>query len=300
MELRQLEYFVAVAEEASFTRAARRVRISQSGVSAQVRRLERELGVELFDRSTRATRLTAAGRAVLQHARATLSCAGAVQHVADELVDLVRGQMRLGMVIGCTVTPLFSALAEFHAAYPGVEVSMSEGNSDALIDAVRRAAIDIALVGVAGAPPDDLGSLTVVSEGLSALVAPGHPLAEAGRLSLAELALQRLVCMPIGTGVRSVLERGCAAAGLRPTVAIAASAAGAIADLAARGVGVGVLSASMAHEHRDRARVLAVEGIATPAVLGLVWRRDPSRAVTTFLEYARRGFGGTPGSYPAG
>jgi DNA-binding transcriptional LysR family regulator len=85
MELRQLEYFVTVAEEANFTRAARRVRISQSGVSAQIRQLERELGQELFDRSTRTARLTPAGQAALASARATLAAAANVREAVNEV-----------------------------------------------------------------------------------------------------------------------------------------------------------------------------------------------------------------------
>src|SRR5215217_7944150 len=98
MDLRQLEYFVAVAEEASFTRAAERVHISQSGVSAQVKQLERELGAELIDRTSRAATLTPAGKAALEPARAALASAGAVRRAVDEINDVIRGELVLGMV----------------------------------------------------------------------------------------------------------------------------------------------------------------------------------------------------------
>lgn len=124
MELRQLEYFVAVAEERNFTRAAERVHISQSGVSAQIRRLERELGAELFDRSARTVTLTVAGKAALAHARTALAAAGAVGQAVGEVSDLIRGRLTVGMVVGCTVTPLFEALAAFHRDHPGVELSL--------------------------------------------------------------------------------------------------------------------------------------------------------------------------------
>src|SRR6185369_14700583 len=106
MDLRQLEYFVAVAEEANFTRAADRVHITQSGVSAQIRQFERELGAELFDRSNRTIRLTSAGQAALPHARAALAAAGAVRQSIDDVNGLIRGRLTLGMITGCTVTPL--------------------------------------------------------------------------------------------------------------------------------------------------------------------------------------------------
>src|SRR5690606_37095049 len=134
MELRQLEYFVAVAEERNFTRAAERVHISQSGVSAQIRQLERELGAELFERHTRAVTLTPAGEAALGPARAALAAAAAVGQAVGEVTGLIRGRLTVGMVVGCTVTPLFDALAAFHRAHPGVEISLQEGNSDQLVE----------------------------------------------------------------------------------------------------------------------------------------------------------------------
>src|SRR4029079_4046340 len=100
MELRQLEYFVAVAEETNSTKAARRVHISQSGVSAQIRQLERDLGAELFDRSERTATLTVAGAAALEHARATLASAEAVRVAVDDVNGLVRGRLVVGMVTG--------------------------------------------------------------------------------------------------------------------------------------------------------------------------------------------------------
>src|SRR3954466_8057146 len=103
MELRQLEYFVAVAEEASFTRASERVHISQSGVSAQIRQLERELGAELFDRSGRTVALTAAGSAALPLARAAIAAAASVGRAVSEVTGLVRGRLTVGMVTGCTL-----------------------------------------------------------------------------------------------------------------------------------------------------------------------------------------------------
>src|SRR5580692_3394183 len=109
MELRQLEYFVAVAEEANFTRAAERVHISQSGVSAQIRQLENELGATLIDRSGRHSSLTQAGAAAVGHARAALASVEALRHAVDDVNGLVSGHLTVGMVTACTVAPLFNA-----------------------------------------------------------------------------------------------------------------------------------------------------------------------------------------------
>ncbi|MEU3659690.1 LysR family transcriptional regulator [Streptomyces sp. NPDC032940] len=295
MELRQLEYFVAVAEERNFTRAAERVHISQSGVSAQIRRLEQELGAELFDRSARTVTLTVAGKAALEHARAALAAAGAVGQAVGEVTDLIRGRLALGMVIGCTLTPLFDALAAFHEAHPGVELSLLEDSSDRLADGVRTGALDLALVGAAAAAPGDLETHTIISERLVVAVPPGHPLARRHRVVLRDLTDHPVICMPPGTGLRAVLDQACAGQGLRPTIALQASAGDAIADLAARGLGVAVLSASMAAAHHDRLTARTIEDLETPGVLALIWAPTPGPAVRELVAHCRKAFGGGAG-----
>jgi DNA-binding transcriptional LysR family regulator len=290
MDLRQLEYFVAVAEEANFTRAADRVHITQSGVSAQIRQFERELGADLFDRSARMVRLTPAGAAALPHARTALAAAQAIRHACDDVNGLVRGRLRLGMVTGCTVTPLFDALASFHRRHPRIEIALAEDNSDALIENVRAGTSDIALVGAAGGAPEGLESMTIISEGLVAAVPPEHPLAERESVPVRRLCAYPLICLPVGTGIRSVLDQACAAAGVKPTVALQATAPGAVADLAVRGLGVAILSASMAAGHEGLQSV-PIEEIELPAVLALVWRNGESTVLRALLPHCRRAFG---------
>ncbi|MFD5319673.1 LysR family transcriptional regulator [Streptomyces sp. NPDC127098] len=288
MELRQLEYFVAVAEERNFTRAAERVNISQSGVSAQIRQLERELGAELFDRSARAVTLTVAGKAALEPARAALAAAASVGQAVGEVTGLIRGRLTFGMVVGCTLTPLFEALAAFHRAHPGVTVSLLEDGSDRLAEGVRAGTLDVALIGAAEAAPADLGSSTLLSERLVAAVPPDHPLAGRRRLTLRLVAEHPVVCMPRGTGLRTAFDHACAARGLRPTIALQAGAADAIADLAARGLGVAVLSESMAPAYADRLTARVIEDADTPALLAMVWKHPASAATRAFLTAVHR------------
>jgi DNA-binding transcriptional LysR family regulator len=289
MELRQLEYFVAVAEERNFTRAAERVHISQSGVSAQIRQLERELGAELFERHTRAVTLTPAGEAALGPARAALAAAAAVGQAVGEVTGLIRGRLTVGMVVGCTVTPLFDALAAFHRAHPGVEISLQEGNSDQLVEYVRAGAIDLALVGTADEGPDGLGMMTIISERLVAVVPPGHPL-EGRRVTTGALASYPVICMPHGTGLRAVFDRACAASGRQPVIAFEAGAADAIADLAVRGLGVGILSESMAETYRDRLTARVIADAKEPALLALLWKDTHNPAVRELVTHCRKAF----------
>jgi DNA-binding transcriptional LysR family regulator len=290
MELRQLEYFVAVAEEANFTRAAERVHISQSGVSAQIRRLERELGAELLDRNGRGASLTAAGTAALAPARAALAAAGAVRRSVDEVTGLVRGSLTVGMVTGCTITPLFDALAAFRDAHPGVDLVLTEASSDQLLAGVRDGTVDLGLVGTAGLP-EGLRSLPIVSERLVAVVPAAHPLARRRSARLASLAGHPLISMPVGTGIRAVFDQACAAAGVQPAIALQASAPAAVADLASRGLGVGILSESMLTARTDELVGRRIEDVETPAVLALVWRELPHPALAKLVARCAQAFG---------
>jgi DNA-binding transcriptional LysR family regulator len=296
MELRQLEYFVAVAEEANFTRAAQRVHVSQSGVSAQIRQLERDLGAALIDRSGRVATLTGAGVAALPHARAALAAAAAARQAVDDVTGVVSGRVAVGMVTACTVTPLFDALAAFHLAHPGVGIALVEGNSDWLVEQVRSGAADLALIAAAGAPPRGLDALTIISEGLVAAVPPGHPLADLGTVTLAEVTGYPIVSLPAGTGVRAVFDQACAAQGRRADIALQASAPGAVADLAGRGLGVAILSQTMASGFSGLLTAVAIRDIVSPAVLALVWVPGQSPALRELLVHCRQAFAGTPAS----
>ena len=299
MELRQLEYLVAVAEEASFTRAAGRVHISQSGVSAQIRQLEHELGAALIDRSSRAARVTDAGAAALPHARAALSAAAALRQSVDEVNGLVRGRLVVGMVTACTVTGLFDALAGFRRAHPGVSLTLVEDDSAALAGRVRSGTADLALIGAAGRLPADVAALPVVTEGLAVAAPPGHPLlAGHAAVPLHCLAGYQVVCLPAGTGIRAALDEACAAQGVTLDVTLEASAPGAVADLAARGLGVAVLSESMAAAHAGRLDSLPVGGPGVTAQLALIWRQAPGPAVRELILHCHRAFAAAPEGEP--
>jgi DNA-binding transcriptional LysR family regulator len=290
VEIRQLEYFVAVAEEANFTRAAERVHISQSGVSAQIQQLERELGATLIDRSGRTATLTTAGTAALEPARAALASVIAVRQAVDEVTELVRGRLVIGMVTACTVTPLFDALAAFHVAHPGVEVTLIEDNSDQLVERVRSGAMDLALIGAGGATPPGLDALTIISERLVACVPAGHPLTTRRRVTLADVSAHPIVSLPEGTGIRTVFDQACAAKGIKPEIALQASAPAAVADLAIRGLGVAILSETTAANQDDGLRSLTIDDIRTPALLALIWTKPQSPALRELLLHSQKAF----------
>ncbi|WP_329302344.1 LysR substrate-binding domain-containing protein [Streptomyces sp. NBC_00659] len=290
MELRQLKYFLAVAEESNFTRAAERVHVSQPGISAQIRQLENSLGTTLIDRSGRSAGLTAVGEVAFHHARAVLAAVEALRHAVDEMNGLVRGRLVVGMVTACTVTPLFEALASFHLAHPGVEISLVEDDSAKLVDYVREGTVDLALIGAAGRAPEDLDGQQVISEAIVAAVPPGHPLASEDGVTLAELSAYPVICLPKGTGIRAVLDQASAARGLTPTVALQASAPGAVVHLAERGLGVAVLSESMLAQH-PQLRTVPITDADIAAVLALVSAPTKSPALRELLVHCQDSFG---------
>ncbi|WP_219465314.1 LysR family transcriptional regulator [Nonomuraea rhizosphaerae] len=289
MELRQLEYFVTVAEEAGFTRAAARLHVAQPGVSAQIRQLERELGQPLFDRSARQVRLTEVGKAVLPYARAALAAVAGARLVVDEMAGLLRGHVTMGAVTTPSVLDLPGMLAGFHRAHPAVEVTLHESDPGSLVDALRAGRLDLALAGIGDGVPQGLDAQIVVDQALAAAVAPSHELAGRRSLALAELAGRVLICQPRGTGGRSSLEAACAVAGFAPRVAFEASEPYVLAQLAAKGLGMAVLPESAA-VGQDGVRVLEITEPRVRGRMALLWRAsgESGPAARAFLRHARR------------
>ena len=294
MELRHLEYFVAVAEEASFTRAAVRLHVSQPGVSAQIRQLEHELGQPLLDRSGRTVRLTTVGSAVLPYARAILQTVEGARHAVQELTGLVRGRVSVGMVVACGAVDVPKLLAEYHRRYPAVDIALSEANSNELIQALKESRLDLALIGVAGEPPSGIESHVIADEALVAAVGRADPWASRQSITLETLQSRNLISLPKGTGLRACLDSACAVAGFRPRITLEASNPQMLAELASRGLGVAILPASVG---RLRARDLRMVTISRPTLRARVevaWRSGAplAPAARALIECARAVLGG--------
>lgn len=241
MELRQLTHFVAVAEERHFTRAAQRLHIVQSGLSASIRGLERELGTRLFTRSTRQVTLTEAGRVLLTEARRVLAAAEAARDAVAAVRGLLRGRLRIGIMQSMRGLPLAAALADLHAAHPGVELELRQAGSADLAAQVRDASLDLAFVALPRAP--DGVALTRLLDIPMVLACPaGHGLAEhAGPVALAELAGEDFVDLPAGWGTRILIDAAFSAAGLARRIPFEVGEVGFLLDLVAQRLGVAVV-----------------------------------------------------------
>jgi DNA-binding transcriptional LysR family regulator len=272
MELRQLEYFIAVVDEGGFTRAAERLRVAQPGVSAAIAKLERELGQPLLHRSGRRTEITEAGQAVLPYARAALHAVAGAQAAVDELSGVLRGRVAVGMVTACSAVELSTLLATFHREHPGVEVQLSEATSDALVDGLREGRLDLAWVALSGPAPAGVESRTLIDEPYVAAVAPEHPLATRSVLAVADLRDLPLACLPQGSGQRAAVERACAAAGFAPRVAFEGSALDTLAELAAQDIAVAILPRSVAAALGARLRPMLIDDQQLRGRVALAWR----------------------------
>jgi len=244
MELRQLEYFVAVAEVGSFTQAAHRLHIVQSGLSAAIRVLERELRTALFVRSTRRVELTQAGRALLPEAYRALAAARAGQDAVDAVQGLLRGALTVGLHpyrrTGLDVPHL---LGRFHREHPGVEVRVLQDTSIVLLDGLRQGAIDIAFVLLPDPVPEDLAVTSLAREPIVLVCAPGHPLADREAVSLSELSDQQFVVATEGAqiGEYPLFALAFSRLGVKPKINCEVRDKGLALDFVVAGLGIALL-----------------------------------------------------------
>lgn len=292
MELRQLDYFLAVAQEESFTRGAQRMHVAQPGISQQIRRLERDLGEQLFDRSNHTVRLTAAGRAFLPHAQAALAATEAGRAALAALRGLTRGQLRLGTIQGIPQVDLAGLLALFHERHPGVEVTLREEHPAPLIEHLDRGDYDAAIIGLSHPiAPDGLAIELISIEPLVLVTAPEHEFGGRRRVAVSHLRDEWFVTLTRASALRRHLEDACTAAGFPARVAVETSDVYLLGALVARGLGVTIVPRSVAAASADRypLRIIDISPAITPRCTALAWRATTphSPATRAFLSVAR-------------
>jgi DNA-binding transcriptional LysR family regulator len=291
MELRRLRYFVAVAEELSFNRAAQRLHISQPPLSNQIKRLEEELGVRLFDRSSRGVQMTDAGELLLEEARRIFvqvdQTVRTVQHVGYGEV----GHLTLGFVPSASNEVLPPILRTFRDRYPEVDLFLREMRPDRVVHQLHNKQID---VGFLYLPLEDAAlSIECVSrEPLVLALAETHPLASEPQLDLRALADEPFVLparyqrMP---GLYGQVTETCRQAGFVPNaVQKDVWLMQTIVGLVAGGIGVALVPASLRNLHRKGVVYKSVYGLSPTVELGAIWRRDDRNAVLdSFLRVVR-------------
>jgi DNA-binding transcriptional LysR family regulator len=246
MELRQLHYFVAIAEERQFTRAAARVSVAQPAISAQIRRLERELGERLFVRDPQGARLTEAGAAFLPHARAALAAAARGRDTIASLQGKLQGRLTVGFA-GPVDDRLAAAVGEFHRTHPAIAIALTNQQNEPLLAGVANAEFDAAIVGLGAQPlPPGVDARVVATEPLVLAVARDDPLATRQTIAVADLRDAAMITLVGGSGLRAVLEQACRTAGFAPRITAETGELASLVELVAAGLGVALLPRSAA------------------------------------------------------
>lgn len=285
MELHQLRYVIAVAEEGSFTRAADRLYLAQPSLSVQVRKLEQELGTRLFNRLGRGVALTSAGEAFLPHARRALFEVEQAREQVEAVLGLKLGRVALGVLpsVGSALLP--DILAAFKARYPGVDVRLLEDNVSLEFERmVHDGQLDLAVIRMP-CTLKDLSAQTLVREPMVALVPTAHRLAGRPDVSLTELVGEEFITMKPGQGLRELVVDVCARAGFEPNITVETGQLSIVRGMVRAGVGVSVLPRLAAG--RENLLLPLTEPYARRE-LGVVWRADqplptPTDAFLTML-----------------
>jgi len=289
MELRHLRTIAAVARHGSLTKAGEELYLSQSAISQQIRRLELELGFEVFRRTSRSVELTAEGRVILSCAQRVLAEVDGLQNELEELTGLLRGQLRIGGVYPTGPYDLFGMLADFRAAHPEVAVHMVEDTQDGVLAALRADELDCAFTAL---DPDALGdefAATLLWQDEYVVALPvGHTLCAGPHVTFEQLACEDLIAYRDNSALRRRLERTMGERDLEPRNAFICTEMAAVRALASKGLGLAVMPRSIAEEPGPpiELRPIGPERLTWP--VALVWRagRRQTPAGKAFLQVA--------------
>ncbi|MCA9291329.1 MAG: hydrogen peroxide-inducible genes activator [Phycisphaerales bacterium] len=277
MELRQLRYFVAVAEAGTISRAAARCGITQPSLSQQIMKLERELGVELLDRLGRGVAMTDAGRALLARARPIL---GAVREIEGSLrVDVDEGRGRLAVGAIPTMAPYLvpALVARLREEYPECEIIVREDLTQNLVEAIADHELDVAIMST---PIDhDLIDLQVVGREALLVVAPAaHPLSARGDIALADLRAQPAITLDEMHCLGRQIGDFCASRRLAGTVACRMTQIDTLLEFVRLGLGVSIVPAMVAAHDDDPGRTyLRFKRTPPTREIALAWRTGRTR-----------------------
>ncbi|MFI6655058.1 LysR substrate-binding domain-containing protein [Streptomyces sp. NPDC050523] len=290
MELRHLQHFVAVAEDQHFTRAAERLMVSQSGLSASIRALERELQTPLFVRTTRRVTLTEAGRALLSEAERILAQVRSAHEAVAAVQGVLRGTLSLGTEQCIAGVHVAGLLAAFRRRHPDVEIRLRQAGSGELAEEVAAGRLDLAFAYRTQADTDQLRSVSLTGEPMTVLCHPSHPLATGGAaVTPDDLGREVFVDFHPDWGPRRTTDAAFTAAGVRRTVALEVNDVHSLLDLVDENLGVAVVPRHFRHK-REALTALPVKGTGetvyeTVALLPPEQATSPAaRALMALLE----------------
>ncbi|MFC7401126.1 LysR family transcriptional regulator [Citricoccus sp. GCM10030269] len=279
-----MRYIVAVAEEGSFTRAAKRCHVVQSALSHQVKALEHELGVTLFARTSRKVEITAPGEAFLASARRSLDAAERAVSDAAAATGQVRGTLTIGVIPTVSAIDIPAILGEFHRTHPDVRIRLRGGGSDEFITAITDGSMDAAVLGLSETtPPKGVNTTVLARERFVAVVSADHALAARPRLRLEDLAEETFVDFPDGTPGRIPSDLAFQAASVRREVAFEAMSTDLILGLVRHTPVIALLSPAVIPDSEDLCTIPVTGG--PTRVQYLAWSSfNPTPAAQAFIS----------------
>ncbi len=287
MELRQLRYVEAVARHRHFTRAAEELHVAQSALSHQIKRLEAELGTELFSRNSRTVVVTEAGEAVAARARGVLDQVGGLRQEVDELRGLVRGELAVGATLPAGQIDVPSVLVGFSEAYPGIEVELQEGTAGDMMGYLLEGRIDVAFSLLADEPPAEVAVEQLGEEEVVAAFPAGKG-PERGRVTAAELARHSLITPRSGSAIKQAVDDFFARAGKTMDISLESGDPFLLRCLVSAGFSAAILPTSLTRREGPPIDVRGLRpAVRLPATLIWHGRRHQTPAARAFIDFIR-------------
>ncbi|MBD1381729.1 LysR family transcriptional regulator [Metabacillus arenae] len=293
MELRQLRYFMEVAEREHVSEAAEHLHVAQSAISRQIANLEGELGVSLFEREGRNVKLTPIGKIFLKHTKTAMKAIEYAKKQIDEYLDPERGTIRIGFPTSLASQLLPNVISAFKEKHPNVAFQLRQGSYKFLIEAVKNREIDLAFLGPVPKNDPDIAGNILFTENFSALLPTSHPLSKRSSLNLSDLRTDAFVLFPYGYVLHKIAVDACKQAGFTPKILSEGEDLDAIKGLVSAGIGVTILPESTFYETTPRFTVKIP--IETPQVrrsVGIIIpkNRDIAPSEKVFYQFVKEFF----------
>ncbi|MEB6550950.1 LysR family transcriptional regulator [Heyndrickxia sporothermodurans] len=282
MDVQHLKYFVAVAKEGNFTKAAQKLYVSQPTISKMVKSIEEELGVVLFDRTGKQAKLTDAGEVILAQAQNIIRSFENLSSELDDLMQLKKGNIHIGLppMVGSRFFP--KVIQEFHKKYPHITVQLVEDGAKRVERDVWNGTLDLGVV-VLPVSEEIFHTFSFVNENLMLLTHPDHPLSKNKSVSLSELEHESFILFEKDFALHDRIIRECVRSGFQPNIIYESSQWDFISEMVIANLGVALLPETICRQiNQKQVSIIPLTNPAIPWNLGIIWRKD------RYLSFAAR------------
>ncbi|MER2028492.1 MAG: LysR family transcriptional regulator [Solibacillus sp.] len=288
MELRQLRYFVEVAEREHISEAAEHLHVAQSAISRQIANLEEELGTPLFERIGRNVKLTPVGKIFLEHCITALKGIDFAAKQVEEFLDPAKGTIKIGFPTSLASYVLPTVISAFKKEYPEISFHLRQGSYKYLIDAVKNRELNLALLGPLPPKDEAINTTVLFSENIHALLPATHPLAKNESINLVDLRQDQFVLFPEGYILNKVAVDACRSVGFMPNITSEGEDMDALKGLVAAGIGVTLLPESSLYDSTPRMTVkvpIAIPNIRRTVGIIAPTSRDLAPSEEVFVKF---------------